>query len=86
MEHVKTSEISRIMQQDALNAANIAFRECQLEKHIARYIQEKFASKYGGNWHCIVGGNFGTSITYDANHYIHFTHSMHAILLFRSGL
>ena len=37
----------------------------QSSQDIAAYIKKKSDEEFGGTWHCIVGRNFGCSITHD---------------------
>lgn len=41
------------------------------EKDIATYIKDEIRLKFHGTWHCVVGRNFGSFVTFEKNHYIY---------------
>lgn len=41
--------------------------------------------RFSPNWHCIVGKNFTTFVTYESRHYIHFEQGQVSIVLFKFG-
>lgn len=51
---------------------------------IATYVKKKCDEEFGGTWHCVIGRNFGCSITHDTK-FVLFVQldQMHA-LLFKS--
>ena len=55
-----------------------------LFKDIATYIKKKCDEEFGGTWHCIVGRNFGSSITHDTKYVIFFQVDLMNVLLFKS--
>ncbi len=71
------------LQADALSFAKTAMNKFTADSDIADYIKTEFDSKHGGDWHCIVGRNYGSSITPLDGHFIYFTHKSLSVLLFR---
>ena len=57
----------------------------KIENKIAKHIKEKFDEKYGPNWHCVVGKNFNSYVSYESKHYIFFYEGQLAILLYKMG-
>jgi len=51
------------MKIEAVQASVRGMQRFKAESDIADYIKTEFDSIYGGDWHCIVGRNFGSSIT-----------------------
>lgn len=82
---IKNTDMSKEMQQDAVDCATRAFDEFEIEKDIAAYIKKEFDLKYNPTWHCVVGRNFGSYVTHEPRHFTYFYLGQVAILLFRSG-
>lgn len=55
----------------------------ELEVDIARYIKQKFDQRFGPVWMVIVGSNFGSFVTHQAQHFAYFYIGQKAILLFK---
>jgi len=56
-----------------------------LEKDIAACIKKECDAKFGPQWHCIVGSNFGSYVTHETNYFIYFYVNKMAVLLFKAG-
>ena len=52
---------------------------------MSKHIKKKFDEKYGPNWHCVVGKNFSSFVSYEAKNYIFFYEGQLAILLYKIG-
>uniref|UniRef100_A0A2K6D0M4 Dynein light chain n=1 Tax=Macaca nemestrina TaxID=9545 RepID=A0A2K6D0M4_MACNE len=76
---VKNTDMLEEMQQDS------ELEEYNIEKDIAAHIKKEFDKKYNPTWHCIVGRNFGSYLTYEIKNFIYFYLGQVAILLFKSG-
>lgn len=72
------------LQQDAVDTAIQALEKFTIEKEIAAYIKKEFDKRYSPTWHCIVGRNYGSFVTYEARYYVYFQLGEVAILLFKS--
>eukprot|EP00357_Protocruzia_adherens_P008916 CAMPEP_0115020728 /NCGR_PEP_ID=MMETSP0216-20121206/30370_1 /TAXON_ID=223996 /ORGANISM="Protocruzia adherens, Strain Boccale" /LENGTH=86 /DNA_ID=CAMNT_0002392761 /DNA_START=28 /DNA_END=288 /DNA_ORIENTATION=+ len=70
---------------DAHTVASMAVEKHSLEKDISKVVKQHFDKKYGPNWHCIVGKDFSSSISYDAKHMLFFKAGQMQILLYRMG-
>jgi len=42
-----------------------AIKQFNTEEDVAKFIKEAFEQKYHGTWHCIVGKNYGSAVSYD---------------------
>lgn len=60
------------MPTDAKSKARYAVENFKKESQISEYIKSFFDKKYGSNWHCIVGKQFNSFVSYDTKHYIFF--------------
>jgi len=81
---VKAADMSEDMQQEAIEVAQDAMREYNIEKDIAQFIKKEFDLRKGATWHCIVGRNFGSFVTHETKHFIYFYLGHCAILLFKT--
>lgn len=84
-EVIKHQDMSEEMKQYAVDCAKEALEKLNIEKDIADYIKKSFDKKYNPTWHCLVGRNFGSYVTHEKEHFIHFYLGQVAILLFKSG-
>nr|CDS29000.1 dynein light chain [Hymenolepis microstoma] len=82
---IKAADMTEEMQQKAVDIASDAMSRHDIEKDIAAYLKKEFDQLYGPTWHCIVGRNFGSYVTYETKHFIYFYMGNLAILLFKSG-
>eukprot|EP00921_Rhytidocystis_pertsovi_P018436 GHVQ01029167.1.p1 GENE.GHVQ01029167.1~~GHVQ01029167.1.p1 ORF type:complete len:147 (+),score=18.24 GHVQ01029167.1:476-916(+) len=82
---VKNQEMSEHMRADAEEQAMKAVETYRSEKEIADSIKAHFDSQHGPTWNCIVGRNFGSSVTHETKHYIYFAIAQLSILLWKCG-
>ena len=82
---IKNSDMTEDMQQDAINIATKAFNAYSIERDIACCIKKEFDKKHNPTWHCVVGSDFGSYVTYETNKFIYFYLGEIAVLLFKSG-
>ncbi|VDK31480.1 unnamed protein product [Taenia asiatica] len=82
---IKNADMDSTMRSDAVSIANEAFEKFSIEKDVAAHIKREFDKRYSPNWHCIVGKNFGSYVTHEANHFIYFYLGNTAILLYKAG-
>lgn len=82
---VKSADMEEAAQKEAIDCAVAAVEQHREVKDIAEYIKKQFDRNHGASWHCIVGSNFGSYVTHEANHFIYFYLDQRAILLFKSG-
>ena len=69
---VRNVDMPEDMQKDAMMLAKEATQRFRSESDIADYIKTQYEEKYEGDWHCIVGRNYGSSITPLDGHFIYF--------------
>ncbi|VDL88644.1 unnamed protein product [Schistocephalus solidus] len=81
---IKNADMSDKMQEDALKAASDALDRYNIEKDIAAHIKKTFDKDHNLAWHCVVGRNFGSYVTYESKNFIYFHVGQFAILLFKS--
>ena len=72
------------MQQDVIDISIQALEKFNIKNEIAVFIKKEFDKKYQPGWHCIVGREFGSFVTYETKHFINFYIGQIAILLFKS--
>lgn len=87
---IKQSDMSAEMQQDAIEITRKALdkwgtEKTSNEKETASMIKGDFDKKYDGDWHCIIGRNFGSLVTSESRHFIYFYMGPKNILLFGTG-
>jgi len=73
------------MQHEVEEVSKRAIDYCNTDKEIATFIKDDFRSRYHGTWHCIVGRNFGSFVTFERSYYIYLYIGQLAILLFKTG-
>mmetsp|Transcript_4999 Transcript_4999/g.5142 ORF Transcript_4999/g.5142 Transcript_4999/m.5142 type:complete len:101 (+) Transcript_4999:241-543(+) len=78
------ADIPADLTEKALNRVNEALDKYQIEKDMATFIKKKFDEEFGGTWHCVVGRNFGCSITHDTKFVLFFQIDQMHVLLFKS--
>ncbi|KAJ1415007.1 neuronal nitric oxidse synthase protein inhibitor [Ochromonadaceae sp. CCMP2298] len=55
-----------------------------LEKDVATHVKKKCDELLSGTWHCIVGRNFGCSITHDTKYVLFLQVGQMHVLVFKS--
>lgn len=73
------------MKAEAMKEAKWAVDNIKVEYKMSKHIKEKFDEKYGPNWHCVVGKNFSSFVSYESKNYIFFYEGQLAILLYKIG-
>ena len=51
---------------------------------MATFVKKKCDEELGGTWHCVVGRNFGCSITHDTKYVLFIQIDQMHVLLFKS--
>ena len=51
---------------------------------MATFVKKKCDEVHGGTWHCVVGKNFGCSITHDTKYVMFFKVDLMSVLVFKS--
>ena len=84
---IKNADMPQEMQADAVETAIQAGQLFSAEKDIAAYIKREFDKKYNPTWHCIVGTNFGSQVTFETGRFVYFflRQGFTAVLLFKAG-
>ena len=72
------------MAEKANEAVNKAMDTKTIEKDIATDVKMDFDKEYGGTGHCVVGRNFGCSVTHETKYLIFFQVDQIYVLLFCS--
>ncbi len=80
---VRNADMPDDMQRDAMILMQEALQKFKSESDIADYIKTQYDEKHEGDWHCIVGRNYGSSITPLDGHFIYFQYKGYSVLLFR---
>lgn len=76
-------EIGETQKTDFEKEINKVMDQTDKEKEIAEAIKRFFDNKYAPNWHCVVGKNFASYVTYQCKNYIFCNIGQHAILLYK---
>ena len=82
---IKNVNMTKNMEMYSINTAINALETLNNNQEVASYIKKKFDSTFGPSWHCFVGRNFGSYVTYEENNYIYFYIGQVGFLLFKSG-
>ncbi|CAL1534597.1 unnamed protein product [Lymnaea stagnalis] len=82
---VKSDDMPAPMRDEALTCAKSAIKLYSVERDIAAYIKKEFDKNHNPTWHCIVGHDFGSTVSHDSKNFIYFFVGELAILLFKSG-
>ncbi|KAK0398018.1 hypothetical protein QR680_002388 [Steinernema hermaphroditum] len=80
---IKTTNMCEEMQRQALEVAHSALTANNVENKVASQIKTQFDELHGTTWHCIVGRNFGSHVSFEL--YIHFLLEKISIILFKCG-
>lgn len=81
---IKGKDISPEMEKEILDIAKYAIDKMHTIQQIATHLKDELNRKYNGDWHAFVGRNFGSYVTYQANHYIYFYIGQYGFLLFKT--
>lgn len=68
----------------AVEVANAALDANEVEKDIAQHVKKAFDEESPGTWHCVVGRNFGCSITHETKYVIFYKLDQVYFMLFKS--
>ncbi|TKR70506.1 hypothetical protein L596_022528 [Steinernema carpocapsae] len=82
---IKKSTMSEAMEKYAVVTAIKALRQFTVEKNAARFIKEEFDSKFQGQWHCVVGKQFGCFVSHFEEDFAYFYVNSVAVMLFRTA-
>lgn len=81
---IKIKDISEELENEILSNAKSALEKMHTTQEIASHLKDELNRKYNGNWHCFVGRNFGSYVTYEAKNYIYFYIGQYAFLVFKT--
>ncbi|TGZ66881.1 hypothetical protein CRM22_005105 [Opisthorchis felineus] len=82
---VKSAVMSEDMLNEAIYISADVVKKHKKQKKIAEEVKKAMDKKYGPTWHCVVGKNYGSFVTFDAKHLLFFYLDDQAILLFKRG-
>ena len=77
-------EIDSSMKDTCVRLVDEALDKYTIEKDVATSVKKAFDEKYGGTWHCVVGRNFGCSVTHETKYLLFFQMEETYILMFCS--
>ncbi|KAF7636658.1 Dynein light chain [Meloidogyne graminicola] len=78
------SEMSKEMDDEAIDCAILAVIKHTKQSDIAEYMVDKFNNKYGKYWCCLIGQGFGATYYHRLKHYICFDLDQLRITLFKT--
>lgn len=55
------------------------------EKELAMILKREFDREFFPTWHCVVGKNFGSFVSYEEKHMLYFQVGQFSVLLWRAG-
>ncbi|CAM9315993.1 unnamed protein product [Laminaria digitata] len=82
---IKTSTMAPDMQEAAIQVAQDAIRDNNLEKEIANAVKAAFEGLYPSLWHCFVGRNFGCYVTHEHTKFIYLYIGQIGVCLFSTA-
>lgn len=81
---IKGRDMSDAMVEDVISLTKEAFKNFEVFKDKAEYIKTECDNKFGSTWHCIIGKDFGSFVTYQSQHFVHFTMDGLSVLLYKT--
>ncbi|TGZ57124.1 hypothetical protein CRM22_010013 [Opisthorchis felineus] len=81
---VRISEMDKDMVKSVVDVTAEALQRFTVDRDIASHIKHEFDWKYGVLWHCVVGKDYGSYVSYSGENMIYFYAGHRAILLFRT--
>mmetsp|Transcript_28390 Transcript_28390/g.47713 ORF Transcript_28390/g.47713 Transcript_28390/m.47713 type:complete len:97 (-) Transcript_28390:1131-1421(-) len=81
---VVKSNVAEDKTQQIVSQVNEAMDKFTIEKDIATQIKKKCDEVLTGTWHCVVGRNFGCSITHDTKYVLFIQVDQMHVLIFKS--
>ncbi|KAK9455173.1 dynein light chain type 1-domain-containing protein [Dipodascopsis uninucleata] len=82
---VRSVDMAEDMQSAIIELALQAMKLFNMEKDIAAHIKKDLDQMYGQTWHCIVGKDFGSFVTYEKRHLFYFYIEDIAVLVFKTS-
>lgn len=82
---IAVSDMPVKQQEYAVDCALLARELHTSETDIAAYIKIEFDKKYEPTWHVVVGKNYGSYVTHQANNFVFFYLRKVAFLVFKSA-
>ncbi|EFO13158.1 dynein Light Chain family member [Loa loa] len=82
---VKETDMESEMVQKSMAIALEARKQYSLDKDMALYIKQEFERRFGPTWHCVVGKSFGSSFSYEIQHFILLKLNQLSIIIFKCG-
>ena len=68
---IKLTDMDEEMQQYTIKMG-MHFLDLESDKDVASAMKACFEKQFKGNWHCIIGRNFGGFVTHEQKKYIYF--------------
>mmetsp|Transcript_63328 Transcript_63328/g.111882 ORF Transcript_63328/g.111882 Transcript_63328/m.111882 type:complete len:97 (-) Transcript_63328:109-399(-) len=81
---IKSSNIPQDKSDIIIKHVNEAMDKFTIEKDIATQVKKKCDEVLTGTWHCVVGRNFGCSITHDTKFVMFLQVELLHVLIFKS--
>ena len=81
---IKGKEISAELEGEIIATARYALDKMHTLQEMATHLKDELNRKYNGDWHAFVGRNFGSYVTYEANHYMYFYIGQYGFLVFKT--
>ncbi|KAF5403554.1 Dynein light chain [Paragonimus heterotremus] len=82
---IKQCDMPDDMKKFVLRTFNEGNEKFKNEKEICSYIKLALDKEYLPTWHCFIGREFASHVTYDPGTYLHFLIGNHTVLVFKCG-
>ncbi|KAA0195515.1 Dynein light chain DLC [Fasciolopsis buskii] len=82
---IRKSDMSEEMRTFAVKTFVEAVEKGKSEKELCSYVKTAFDKTYLPTWHCVVGRDFASHVTFDEQSYLHFQYGAFTVLLFKCG-
>ncbi|KER32486.1 dynein light chain type 1 [Opisthorchis viverrini] len=82
---VKVCDMNEQKKSKVVQLAQEAVSRFNSSKEIAGYLKTKLEEAYEGNWHCIVGRDFGSKISQEEGNFIFFYIGDRAFQMYKFG-
>ncbi|TGZ66864.1 hypothetical protein CRM22_005094 [Opisthorchis felineus] len=82
---VKVCDMNEQKKNKVVQLAQEAVSQFISSKEIAAYLKTKLEEIYEGNWHCIVGRDFGSKISQEEGNFIFFYIGDRAFQMYKFG-
>ncbi|CAL1534600.1 unnamed protein product [Lymnaea stagnalis] len=81
---VKATDMTDAMRDQSVRIISSNVRYYKEPQLIAKGVKEDFDKKFKYNWHCVVGADFGSTVTHEGSHFLFMFVDTLAVLVFKT--